>query len=380
MSTFQNIYSNALNLTKYLRQLPEQNCGENLDFSSNDYLGLSKHPELIQAAQDAALRYGVGSRGSRLVCGNYELLQEFESRIAADKGTEAAIIFNSGYQANQSVLSTLSHEKYLGEKPLLFFDKLNHASLYQAAFTNNAELIRYPHQDLDTLIALLEKHTIKNRPSFIVTETLFGMDGDVSDVKRLGAIAKQFGALLYLDEAHATGVLGDGGYGLSTIINTKDLPCVTMGTFSKGLGTSGAYIACSNIVKQYLVNHCPGLIYSTGLSPMVIGAAKAGWEMLPQLEDKRQSLLQMSCGLRGELQSLGLDTGLSTTHIIPIIVSDAEKALSIQAQLKQRKILVSAIRPPSVPSNSSRLRIALNINHTEEDLTKLINALQETLC
>jgi 8-amino-7-oxononanoate synthase len=142
---------------------------------------------------------------------------------------------------------------------------------------------------------------------------------------------------------------------------------------------SGAYVACSKVVKQYLINHCPGLIYSTALSPMVIGASKAAWEMLPQFEEKRQSILKMANRLRGELHSIGLDTGLSTTHIIPILIYEASKALSIQAQLKERKILVSAIRPPSVPTNSSRLRIALNADHTEEAVTKLVDALREVI-
>ena len=377
MSTFENIYSNALNHTKYPRQLPDPTRKEFLDFSSNDYLGLSKHPELIKAAHAAALRYGVGSTGSRLICGNYPLQEEFESRIAADKGTEATIIFSSGYQANQSVVSCMTHEKHLNVRPLLFFDKLNHASLYQAALTSGAELIRYPHQDLDALTTMLEKHQEQKRPIFIVTETLFGMDGDVSDVKRLGEIAKQFDAFLYLDEAHATGILGENGYGVSSIID--GVPYVSMGTFSKGLGVSGAYVACSKVVKQYLINHCPGLIYSTALSPMVIGASKAAWEMLPQFEEKRQSILKMANRLRGELHSIGLDTGLSTSHIIPILIYEASKALSIQAQLKERKILVSAIRPPSVPTNSSRLRIALNADHTEEAVTKLVDALREVI-
>ena len=375
MSTFHDLYSNALHLTKYQRTLPAQTHNEFLDFSSNDYLGLSKHPELIKSAYEAALKYGVGSTGSRLISGNFSLLEEFEEKIAADKGTETAIIFNSGYQANQSILATLSHEKYLGKKPILFFDKLNHASLYQAAFSNNAELIRYPHQDLDALVILLDKHSKESRPKFIVTETLFGMDGDVSDVKRLAEIAKQFDAFLYLDEAHATGVLGKNGYGLS--YNLKN--CISMGTFSKGLGVSGAYIACSSLLKKYLINYCPGLIYSTVLSPLVVGAAKAAWEMLPQLEEQRKSLLKMASNLRDELHAIGLDTGLSTTHIIPIIILDAERAISMQTQLKKRGILVSVIRPPSVPANGSRLRIALNTNHTNTDISMLIQALREVI-
>ncbi len=384
MSTFHHIYANALHLTKHRRRLPDQTymATEVLDFSSNDYLGLSKRPELIKAAYDAAHQYGVGSTGSRLISGNFPLLEEFEARIAADKGTETALIFNSGYQANQSALATLSCQKHLGKKPILFFDKLNHASLYQAAFSNQAELIRYPHQDLDSLAILLDRHAKQDgkqdRPKFIVTETLFGMDGDISDVKRLGAIAQRFDAFLYLDEAHATGVLGKNGYGLAT--GLQGLPCVSMGTFSKGLGVSGAYLACSSLLKTYLLNHCPGLIYSTALSPLVIGAAKTAWEMLPQFAAKRQAMLEMANNLRTELRAMGLNTGLSNAQIIPVFMPDIERALALQTKLKKRGILVSVIRPPSVPAHGSRLRIALTTNHTEADLAKLCQAFKTILC
>ena len=371
MSTFQNLYSDILHLTKYPRTLPDQTSGNFLDFSSNDYLGLSKNQDVIKAASDAAQKYGVGGTGSRLLSGNFSLLNEFESRIAKDKGTETALIFNSGYQANQSILATLANEKYLNKKSILLFDKLNHASLYNAVANN--ELIRYPHQDLNKLIVILEKYSKSDRPKFIVTESLFGMDGDLSDVKKLYEIAEQFNAFLYLDEAHAPGVFVENGYGL---VSGQE-NCLSMGTFSKGLGCSGAYIACSNIIKKYLLNYCPGIIYSTAVSPMVVGAAKAAWEMLPQFEEKRKSMLIIAKNLRQSLQAIGLETGLSNTHIIPIIMADTNQAVTIQSYLKYNGILVSLVRPPSV--TSSRLRIALNTNHTESDIAKLIQILKSII-
>lgn len=347
-----------------------------LDFSSNDYLGLSKSPVILEAATLAAKEFGVGSTGSRLLSGNPAIFSRFENQIAHDKKTETALLFNSGFQANLSVLASLLDKKVLGQKPLVFFDKLNHASLYQAVFTSGAELIRYQHNDLNHLNDLLKKHHQQARPKFIVTETVFGMDGDVVQLPQLLTLAANFHALLYLDEAHATGILGQTGYGLSTDVDLQAIPHVVMGTFSKALGCFGAYIACSNIIKNFLINHSAGFIYATSLPPLVVGAAATAWELIKDYSSQRQMLLLNAAVLRQELQNLGFDTQNSRSQIIPVVLKHAETVMQVKEKLFQHKIIVSAVRPPTVPPNTSRLRITLTVDHTAQDIAHFINAMK----
>jgi len=280
-----------------------------LDFSTNDYLNLSHHTNIIQAAQLHGSLYGVGSTGSRLLSGNLELYQKFESQISKDKGSEATLIFNSGFQANISTLSCLLDEKILSAKPLVFFDKLNHSSLYQAVFLSKAELYRYHHNDIDHLESLLIKHQDNVRPKFIVTETVFGMDGDIAPLEQITALARRHNAFLYLDEAHATGVFGINGYGLSTTLSLQDTPHVIMGTFSKAIGASGGYIASHHIMRDFIINKATGFIYSTAPSPMAIGAAFEAWKRIKSLHKEREALQVLGHTLRTWLQESGFNIG-----------------------------------------------------------------------
>ncbi len=350
-----------------------------LDFSSNDYLGFSKLQTIAQAAAKACEEFGTGSTGSRLLSGNNILFEELESSIAISKNTEAALIFNSGFQANLTSLASLLDQSVLGLRPIVFFDRLNHSSLYQAVFLSNAELVRYQHCDMQQLSDLLEQYKNDNRPKFIVTETIFGMDGDVVPLEDIAELAKQHNALLYLDEAHATGVIGKNGYGLSTTLDLSGLPHVIMGTFSKALGVFGAYIACSQTVKDYLINKSAGFIYSTALPPMVIGAATKAWQLLPSLEQERQALMAKAENLRTSLKKLGFDTAGSSTHIIPIILGQDDKAVAAKNTLLEHNIVVSAVRSPTVPPNTARLRIALTTSHSQQDVDKLLAALESLL-
>ncbi len=357
-----------------LRQLPAPTTPWLLDFSSNDYLGLARHPEVIEAAREAASRYGIGATGSRLLSGNSPLYEAFEARIAADKHAESALILGSGYQTNATVLAALINAKVLGAEPLVFTDKLNHASLHHAFRVAGVKQIRFRHGSLAHLQELLVKHADSTQPKFIVAETVFGMDGDCLDVPALVPLARQHDAFLYLDEAHATGVMGEHGYGLTSGVGGEvDL---AMGTFSKALGGSGAYIACKQVVKDYLINTCTGFIYSTALSPMVIAAMQKAWELLPTLTAERAHLTSMSMYLRDRLQAMGLDTGTSTTHIIPIILGDEARTLAARDRLQTAGINVSAVRPPTVPPNTARLRLALCSHHTMQHLDALLNALK----
>lgn len=380
--SYKQYYEQLQDTGKY-RQLPEvslptlKSNHSDIDFSTNDYLSLNHHPLLLEAAQKAAQQYGIGATGSRLLSGNNALYETFETQIAKDKNTQSALIFNSGFQANFTALASLLDPLVLKDKPLVFFDKLNHSSLYQAVFLSGAQLIRYNHNDMNQLSKKLELYKECTRPKFIVSETLFGMDGDKAPLEILALLAKHNKAFLYLDEAHATGLTGINGYGLSTLVNLENIEHCVMGTFSKALGGSGAYIACSFIVKNYLINKAPGFIYSTAAPPMVIGSAYQAWKMVSLFVLEREKLEDLSNYLRQQLNQKGFNTGASTTHIVPILIGDEKKVMQLKQALYEQGILVSAIRPPTVPPQSARLRLALKISHTQKDIDRFVTILEQ---
>jgi 8-amino-7-oxononanoate synthase len=342
-----------------------------IDFSSNDYLGLSTHPELINAAMQAATTYGVGATGSRLLSGNKLLYSELEHDIAHSLKTEDALIFQSGYQANSTALAALVDSKVLKHQAIVFFDKANHASLYPPLFLQNVHLVRYRHIDMDDLEHRLCLYQHDPRPKFIVTETLFGMDGDCVDVARLLTLARRFKAFVYLDEAHAIGVYGP--YGLAQLQDTSGIDIAIMGTFSKAIGTSGAFLACQKTIQKYLVNKCAGFIYSTAPSPLVIAAAHAAWKIIPKLSSERTLLLSKSAYVRKTLLQQGWNIIPSSSHIICMAFKEEKQVMKTKRQLLTSGILVSAIRPPTAPT--PRIRIAIRAPHSEEDIEQLITAL-----
>lgn len=375
---FYNQYCIQLSNCNKLRQLNHKPLADNekiIDFSSNDYLLLSKDPRLINAAIDAGNNFGIGATGSRLLSGNLEIFSQLEQIIANSKKTESALIFNSGYQANSTVIPAIMNKKILGNQALVFFDKLNHASLYHGVKLANAQLVRYHHLDMNHLEKLLFLHHNDLRPKFIVSETVFGMDGDIVDLEKLITLTEKYHAHLYLDEAHATGIIGYNGYGLSTAYNFNNLAVTIMGTFSKAIGTCGAYIACSNIVKNYLINACTGFIYSTAISPMIVGATIKAWEILPTLNNIREQILLISKYTRQVFIKKGFNIGNSSGNIIPIIIGDESQTINLQSHLAKQNIIVSAVRPPSVPVNTSRLRIAINAGHTQENIDSLSDSI-----
>ncbi|MEI8026755.1 MAG: 8-amino-7-oxononanoate synthase [Pseudomonadota bacterium] len=371
-------YICALDTTSKLRKLPVgPTLGKHIftDFASNDYLGMSKNPDVISAAQDAAKEFGVGATGSRLLTGNLSLFETLEAKIAQDKGSEACLLFNSGFQANHSVLATLLDESTLGAKPLVFFDKYNHSSLYQGVWQSGAEILRFKHNSLSHLTDLLERYKHIDRPKFIVTESVFGMDGDLAPLAEIADLCRNHNALLYIDEAHATGIFGPQGLGLACQLNTQDIPLVIMGTFSKALGGSGAYLCCSHTVKQYLLNKAPGFIYSTAPSPISMAAASKAWDLMKGMNGERKKILGLADKLRRELKELDLDSGSSKSHIIPIRMANENQAVAAKNILLEAGVLVSAIRPPTVPVGTSRLRVALTVNHTDRDIERLLKGL-----
>ncbi|WP_156921523.1 8-amino-7-oxononanoate synthase [Desulfovibrio inopinatus] len=350
-----------------------QDGREYLDFSSNDYLGLSVHPDIMNRSAQATQLWGTGSRASRLVRGNISLYDELEELVAKSKGTEAALIFASGYQANSSVLPALLDKTTLGAAPLVFSDKLNHASMHAGCKTAGVRQIRYRHLDIDHLHQLLRKHCNTPGPRFILSETVFSMDGDAANIWSLAELADEYNALLYLDDAHASGCMGKNGAGLSAHLDCRNL--VVIGTFSKALGGFGAYIAASQTVCDFLVNKCAGLIYSTALPPSVLAASIAALELVPDLQERRDRLARHGETVRRFLRERGIDTARSSTHIIPAIIGDDADALALASKLRDEGLLVVAIRPPTVPEGTARLRISVCSEHSDADIETLLHAL-----
>ncbi len=341
-----------------------------LNFSSNDYLGLRFDPRLIARAKEWTDRYGAGAGASRLVTGNLDLFGKIENKLAAFKGKEAALVMVSGFQANASVLPALFDRQVLGAEPLVFSDKLNHASMHLGCAAAGITQIRYRHNDMAHLTQLLEDHMDSPRPKFILTESVFSMDGDIAPIGQLAGLAEQAGATLIVDEAHATGVLGEGGRGLA------DRADIVIGTFSKAMGGFGAYVACSQAIKEYLVNKCAGLIYATALPPAVLGAIDAAVDIVPGMANERAHLGALAARFREGAKELGYDTGASATQIVPIIVGAAEECQALSQSLKKAGFWATTIRPPTVPNGTSRIRFAFSAAHTQEDIESILAALE----
>jgi 8-amino-7-oxononanoate synthase len=372
MARFDTAFSAALSALADASLLRSTHCVPTgmLNVSSNDYLGLSRHPVLAQRAAEWGRAYGVGAGASRLISGTLTAHMRVEAKIAAAKKTEAALLFASGWQANASVLASLLR---FGKPALVFCDWLNHASLHHACRAAGVAQIRYRHNDMAHLAELLAAHEGAAGKRFIVTESVFSMDGDQADLAALRDLANRHDAFLYLDEAHATGVLGPDGMGLSgTLPGAADL---AMGTFSKALGGFGAYVAGSKPLCDWLVNRASGFIHTTALPPTVLGAIDAALDLVPGMDAERRLLQSHADRLRAALRDLGIDCGPSSTQIVPAIVGDEASALALAARLRVEGILAVAIRPPTVPAGTSRLRLALSAAHSEADISRLITAL-----
>lgn len=348
-----------------------------INLASNDTLGLARHPALAARAAEWAQAHGTGATASRLVCGTFSLHAALEERLAALKGTEAALIFNSGFQANAGILAALCGSEATGGAPLVYADRLNHASMHEGLQTAGVRQIRFRHNDLGHLADLLRRDAATHGPRFIITESVFSMDGDRADLAGLADLAEQYGAFLYVDEAHATGVLGPDGAGLTAEPAVRGRVDLVMGTFGKALGGFGAYVACSRTVRDWLVSRCAAFIYSTALPPPVLGAIDAALDLLPGLDAERARVLGHAQRVRDALKAQGVDTLDSSTHIVPAVLGDEATALAAQARLEEAGVLAIAIRPPTVPQGTSRLRLSLSAAHTEADVDTVIAALAE---
>ena len=339
-----------------------------LDVCSNDYLGLSRHPALIERSRAWASRYGVGAGASRLVRGTFEAHAQIEARLAALKGAEAALLFASGWQANAAVLPALFAAAEA--PPLVFADHLVHSSLRIGCRASGVRPVRFRHNDLAHLEQLMAEQSSTPGRRFILTESVFSMDGDQVDLDALTRIAERWGAFLYLDEAHATGVIGPKGMGLSGAAPGRvDL---TMGTFSKAMGSFGAYVAGSRSLIDYLTGACSGFVYTTAPPPPVLGAIDAALELVPGMDAERAHLRRLADRLRAGLRDAGLDVGPSTTQIVPAILGGEAQTLALSARLEAAGVLAVAIRPPTVPEGSSRIRFSLSAAHSEDDIEQVI--------
>jgi len=384
MTRFDSIYTQFLDRYAYPRELRTYKTGPYpdavvfregkalLDFSSSDYLGLGKHPFLIARSHEFAKRWGAGNSSSRLIRGNLSLYEDLENQVAQALGKEAALILGTGYQTNASVLEALFDAKVLGTEPDVFFDKACHASIY-SSILRLKKAYRFHHNNLSHLKKLLRAKGSSKAPKFIVVESLYCMDGDQADLKELVCLAQTYQATLYVDDAHAVGLYGQDGWGKTAQLGQQI--DVIMGTFSKALGSFGAYIACSAALRRYLIHRCKGLIYSTALPPPILGAISASLELLPQLEAERQQVKTQARLLHDFFRNNHLDCGSASSHIVPWIIGSAEKTRLAAQLLEEEGILGVAIQPPTVPPGKSRIRFCLSALHKAQDLEQLFKAL-----
>jgi 8-amino-7-oxononanoate synthase len=347
------------------------NGREVLNFSSNNYLGLANHPKLAAAAKDAIDRYGCGAGASRLISGNMTLHEELEQRLAEFKGTEAALVFNSGFQANTGILPALA-----GEGDAIFSDALNHASIIDGCRLARAKTYVFQHCDVDHLEALL-KQAERCRRKLIVTESIFSMDGDQAPLRAIVELAERFGAWVMVDEAHSTGLYGTTGAGVVAQLELGDRVVVQMGTLGKALGGFGAYVAGSRALCDVLINRCRSFIFTTALPPAVMAMAIASIDLVQREPERRQTLWQNCRSMMTGLRSLGFQMGETASPILPLLVGEAVPCMRLSERLLERGIFAQGIRPPTVPHGTSRLRIAMMATHTQAHIERALEVFKE---
>ena len=338
-----------------------------LALCSNNYLGLANHPALAAAAAHAAATYGVGAGASRLISGSLAIHRDLEARLARFKHTGAAVLFPTGYHANVGAITTL-----VGRGDAVFSDQLNHASIIDGCRLSGAEVHVYPHADADALDVLLARSAGRRR--LVVTDSVFSMDGDHAPLHAICRVAAAHDAMVMVDEAHATGVEGPTGAGLVEALGLGDAVTVQMGTLGKALGAAGAFVAGSAALIALLVNRARSLIYTTALPPPVVAAVDAALEVVEREPERRARLATISASLRARLADLGFEIPPGSGPIIPVITGSSERALAWSRGLLERGVFVQAIRPPTVPDGTARLRVTLMATHTDEDLAHAVAA------
>jgi glycine C-acetyltransferase/8-amino-7-oxononanoate synthase len=329
---------------------------------SNDYLGLAGHPAIRRAAADAAQRWGAGAGASRLVSGNMLLHGELEEELAAFKGYPRCLLFGSGFLANVGVIAALA-----GAGDVILSDALNHASIVEGCRLSRAETVVYDHADVDSLAAGLRRAA--GRRALIVTDGVFSMDGDLAPLEEIVELARRHGAQVMVDEAHATGVVGPGGRGLVAALGLQQEVDVVIGTLSKALGSYGAFACCEPELAELLINRSRTLIYSTALPPPVVAAALAALRLVRDEPGIVERLWANARTLRIELGRHGLPIGVADMPIVPVVVGDPHAATDLCEQVLREGVFAQAIRPPTVPPGTSRLRLVATAGHNRQDLT-----------
>ena len=340
-------------------------------FCTNNYIGLADHPKVLERSQRALSRYGAGAQASRLVSGHLSVHMQLEEITANFKGAEACLSFPTGYMANLAAVSAL-----VGEEDVILCDRLNHASLIDACRGSKAKFMVYEHLSLEDLKKQLEK-TTKYRRRLIVTESLFSMDGDLVPLKKLMELAHESDALVLVDDAHGTGVLGPAGQGITHHFPLKYYPAAVVGTYSKAMGSMGGFVCGPKIFIEYLLNKARTFIYTTGLAPAVCGASLGALEVLHEEPQRVEKLWENAKKIREGLRALGHDIPRGAGPIMPVIVGENEEAVKMSEKLLEEGILVVAIRPPTVPKGTARLRLSVSSAHTDADIEKLINAFKK---
>jgi 8-amino-7-oxononanoate synthase len=341
---------------------------ETILLGSNNYLGLCSDVRLKEAAINAVKKYGVGSGGSRLTTGSYDLHKKLEEKIADFKGTETCLVFNTGYMANVGIISALCDRKWV-----IFCDKYNHASIIDGCLLSGARLVRYKHCDMDDLERKIHKY--KGSNNLIVTDGVFSMDGDVAPLPDIVKLAKEHGIITMVDDAHGVGVLGENGSGTMSYFKVNGDIDIQMGTLSKAIASVGGYVAGRKDIIDYFKNFSRSFIFSTALPPSSIAVSLKSIEIIENDKDRRKYLIELSNWFKKEFQKAGFNITNTITPIIPIIIGNAKKTVELSESLLEEGIYVPAIRPPTVPKGTSRLRISLMATHTYDDLEYVLKIL-----
>lgn len=343
---------------------------ELLNLSSNDYLGLAQHPAIVQAIRDALPVEGVGAGASRLVTGNRAPYRLLEEALAEWQNCDAALVIANGYMANVGIISALA-----GRGDVVFSDRLNHASIVDGIALSRAEHARYRHNDMEHLRALMHKHRDKRR-KLIVTDAVFSMDGDKARLHELAALKREYGAMLMVDEAHSGGIYGIRGKGLCSELGLANEVDIHVGTFSKSFGVYGAYVCGSSVLIRWLVNKARPLIYSTALPPSIVTGISRALDLVQTEHWRRERLFAASRFFRSALCEAGFNVGEGDSPIVPLMMGDNDTALRFSHALEKEGIAAVAIRPPTVPEGTARIRFSLSAVHTDEELTNAVTRMQ----
>lgn len=347
------------------------NDQELINFSSNNYLGLANHPTIISAMK-AGLQGGAGLASSRSLLGHTPEIAELEANLAIYHRKEAALFFANGYLANLGVLST-----FLSHHDLVFSDRYNHASIVDGIRLSQAQHIRYRHNDLDHLTYLLQKYETSKQKKWLITDSLFSMDGDFANIPEIIALKERYAFALMVDEAHAGGVFGPRGEGLAAHVGQQEMIDLHMGTFSKAFGLYGAYVTGKKKWIDYLIHACRSFIYTTALPPLIIAGISQALPLIQTATTQREKLIAISTYFRQRLQSMGFDTLESASQIVPVIIGDERLTTLFSQRLQERGVYCLPIRTPTVPLKKARLRFSLLANHERSHIESALTAIQQ---